>query len=183
MTITIALETPSVRRTCQQSHASMIYHWTVVEPAVDLGEFHSVVYLSGILGSPETDLGDHQICKASRQNAETWNLVAEIDALKQQQQLGFAVPVDGLGVEPAVGSVGPVPVAVEGSAEVAGFAVAAEAAEAAAVVAAVVAVVAVLLGFAADPAVSVLVDAASELAEFGGQPERPDRSQSVSVPV
>ena len=180
MTITLALGIPSGRRTCRQSHANMIYHWTVVEPAVDLGEFHSVVYSYGILGSPETDLGDHRILKASRQNAQAWNLVAEIDASKQQQQLVGAVPVHGLG-EPAVGSVGPVPVAVEGSAEVAGFAVAAEAAEAAAVVAAVVAV---LLGFAADPVVSVLVDAASELAvEFGGQPQRLDRYQSVSVPV
>ena len=94
------------------------------------------------------------------------------------------MPANGLGVEPAVGSVGLVPVAVESLAEVAGFVVAAEAAGAAAVVAAVVAGVAVLLGFAADPAVSVLVDAASELAvEIGGQPQRPDRYQSVSVPV
>lgn len=88
------------------------------------------------------------------------------------------MPVHGLGGEPAVGSVGLVPVAVEGSAEVAGFAVAAEAAGAGAVavVAVVVAVVAVRLDFAADPAVSVPVDAASELAvEFGGQPQRPDR--------
>lgn len=93
------------------------------------------------------------------------------------------MPVHVVGAEPAVG---PVLVAVEGSAEAAGFAVAAEAAEAAAVVvaAAVVAVVAALLGFAADPAVSVLVDAASELAvDFGGQPQRPDRYQSVSAPV
>ena len=94
------------------------------------------------------------------------------------------MPANGLGVEPAVGSVGLVPVAVESLAEVADFVVAAEAAGAAAVVAAVVAGVAVLLGFAADPAVSVLVDAASELAvEIGGQPRRPDRYQSVSVPV
>ena len=182
VTITIASGIPSGRRTCQQSHASMICHWMVVDPAVDISEIHSVVYSSGILGSPETDLGDHQISKASRQNAETWNLVAEIDALKQQQQL--VVDVHGLGGEPAVGSVAPVPVAVEGSAEVAGFAVAAEAAEAAVVVAAVIAVVAVLLGFAADPVVSVLVDAASEPAvEVGGQSQRPDRYQSVPVPV
>lgn len=93
--------------------------------------------------------------------------------------------VAGLGGEPAVGSVGPVPAAVEGSAEVAGFGVLAEAAEAAAVVAAVVAVVAVLLDFVADPVVSVLVvvvvvaavAAAAELAavDFGGQPRRLDR--------
>ena len=94
------------------------------------------------------------------------------------------MPVRVVGAEPAVGFVGPVLVAVEGSAEAAGFAVAAEAAEAAAVVAAVVAVVAALLGFAADPAVSVLVDAAFELAvDFGGQPQRPDRYQSVSAPA
>ena len=160
----------------------MIYHWTVVEPVVDFSQFHSVDYSSGILGSPETDLGDHQILEASRQNAQIWNLVSEIDALKQQQQL--VADGHGLGGEPAVGSVALVPVAVEGSAEVAGFAVAAEPAEAAVVVAAVVAVVAVLLGFAADPVVSVLVDAASEPAvEVGGQSQRRDRYQSVSVPV
>ena len=163
----------------------MIYHWAVVESAVDLGEFHFVVYSSGISNSHETDLANRQILKASKQNAQAWGLVAEIvDALKQQLQLVVAVPADGLGVEPAVGSVGLVPVAVESSAEVAGFVVAAEAAGAAAVVAAVVAVVAVLLDSAAGPAVSVLVDAASELAvEIGGQPQRPDRYQSVSVPV
>ena len=76
--------------------------------------------------------------------------------------------VAGLGEQPAVGFVGPVPAAVEGSAEVAGFGKAAEAVEVAAVVAAVVAVVAVV----ADPVVSVLVAAAaSELAlDRGGQP-------------
>ena len=94
--------------------------------------------------------------------------------------------VAGLGEQPAVGFVGPVPAAVEGSAEVAGFGEAAEAVEAAAVVAAVVAVVAVLLDFVADPVVSVLVAAAaaSELAvDYGGQPQWPDRHQSISVLV
>ena len=98
--------------------------------------------------------------------------------------------VAGLGEQPAVGSVGPVP-AAEGSAEVAGFGEAAEAVEAAAVVAAAaIAVVAVLLDFVADPVVSVLVvvaaavAAASELAvDYGGQPQWPDRHQSISVLV
>ena len=94
--------------------------------------------------------------------------------------------VAGLGEQPAVGFVGPVPAAVEGSSEAAGFGEAAEAVEAAAVVAAVVAVVAVLLDFVADPVVSVLVAAAaaSELAvDYGGQPQWPDRHQSISVLV
>ena len=177
----IALGIPFGRRTCQQSHASMIYHWTVFEPAVHLGQFHSSVDSIGILDSPENDLDDHQILVASRQNARAWNLVAEIDASKQQHELVDAVPVDWLGGEPAVGSVGSVPVAVEGSAEVVGSAVAVDAA---AVVAAAVAAVAVLLGFAADLVVSVLVDVAVSgfAVEFDGQPQRPDRYQSVSVP-
>ncbi len=58
----------------------MIYHWAVFEAAVDLGEFHSLVHSTGILGSPEIDLGDRQILGASRQIAQAWNLVAEIVA-------------------------------------------------------------------------------------------------------
>ena len=55
VTIKIALEILSGRRTYQRRYASMIYHWAVVEFAVDLGEFHFVVYSSENSDSHEND--------------------------------------------------------------------------------------------------------------------------------